>query len=110
MSFEEQVEEIKLVFGFNEIKVFAEGGCRFLYLPSFFKDSDGGKFDCLFACDNHLGYPNRLWFPKVIATKEARNWNGQNVHINEKSWFAFSMKGKGQTLLEILMSHLMGAK
>ena len=109
MNFEEQVDEIKRVFKLK-VEIFTEGGCKFLYLPSFFKTDTNEFLDCLFACDAHLGYQNRLWFPKVIRTSEQRNWNGQNVHIKEKRWFAFSMRGKGTTLLEILMSHIMGAK
>ena len=109
MNFEKQVDEIKKVFNL-EVQMFTEGGCRFLYLPSFFKSNANEFLDCLFACDAHLGYPNRLWFPKMIRTSEKRNWNGQNVYINGKIWFAFSMRGKGATLLEILMSHFMGAK
>ena len=110
MSFEEQVNEIKKIFQLKEIKVFTECGCRFLYLPTFFQSKKNENLDCLFACDDHLGYPNRLWFSKIFQTTEQKNWNGHNVYINGKVWFAFSVRGKGNTLFEILMSHLVGTK
>lgn len=109
MIFEKQVDEIKNAFNLDDVKVIIEGGCRFLYLPSFFKVNNE-KLDCLFACDDHLGYPNRLWFPRIITTREPRNWNSENIYIAGKNWFAFSMRGKGGNLLELLLSHLMGAK
>lgn len=110
MSFENQVEEIRKTFNLEEVKVTTQAGCRFLHLPSFFKVNENERLDCLFACDNHLGYPNRLWFSRIITTSEPRNWNGKNVYISGSNWFAFSMRGKGSSLLELLLSHLMGAK
>lgn len=110
MEFLKQVEEIKSFFKLEKLDVVNEGGCRFLCLPQIFKTKDDEIIDCLFSCDNHQGYPNRLWFPKVISTSEQRTWNGQNVYIAGRTWFAFSMRGKGTTLLEILLSHYMGAK
>lgn len=110
MEFSKQVEEVRSFFKLEKLEVINEGGCRFLHLPQTFKTKDGEILDCLFACDDHLGYPNRLWFPRVISTSEPRGWNGQNVYIAGRTWFAFSMRGKGATLLEIILSHYMGAK
>jgi hypothetical protein len=105
-----EIEEIKKVFKLSGAKIFIEGGVRFIFLPSFFKVSDNERLDCIFSYDPFLGYPSRLWFPKIIATKEQRNWNGQNVYIDGSTWFAFSMTGVGKTLIEILMSHVLGAR
>ena len=110
MSFEQQVEAVRVIAGLDKVEVKTEAGCRFLYLPQFFKTKDGEFVDCLFACDNHQGYPNRLWFAKDLSSEIKQNWNHRNVYINGRTWSAYSMRGKGGTLSEILLSHLAGAK
>lgn len=112
MALENQIEEIKENFPTCEIETYLEGGCRFLHLSSFIKDPENKdkSLDCLFACDTHMGYESRLWFPKKITTKEQRHWNHPNTYILGKSWHAFSFKAKGNTLLEKLMSHMGGIK
>ena len=112
MSLEEQITEIKNAFSSTHITSEREGGCLFLRLPSFFSDPENPdiKLDCLFACDPHLGYPTRLWFPKVIKTTEPRNWNSVDIYLLSGIWNAFSFNAKGNTLLEKLLSHYQGAK
>lgn len=111
MSFEKQVEEIKSFFNLSKIDVINEGGCRFLYLHQFFKTKGGEYLDCLFACDNHLGYVTRLWFPKMIPTATQRHWNHPNTYICGRTWFAFSWRPRPDvtTLCEKLQAHIMGA-
>lgn len=110
MSFEQQVEAVRVIAGLNKLEIKTEAGCRFLYLPQFFKTKSGEFVDCLFACDNHHGYPNRLWFEKDLSNEIKQNWNHRNVYINGRMWSAFSMRGKGVTLSEIFLSHLAGAR
>lgn len=111
MSFEEEVNEVEKYFNLTKVNVFTEGGCRFLHLPQFYKNEKGELWDCLFGCDKFLGYENRLWFPEMFSTSNPKtNWNGKNQYINGSRWFAFSLKGKGNSILELLLSHLMEAK
>lgn len=112
MSIEEQLAEIQRHFSMIPVAVEKEGGSRFLRLPQFFTDPEDkkSKIDCLFGCDNHLGYETRLWFSKIVKTSEQRNWNHANTYILGHTWNAFSFKAKGDTLLEKLLSHLAGAK
>nr|BDT27419.1 hypothetical protein BHI3_08850 [Bacteriovorax sp. HI3] len=110
MSFEQQVEAVRIITGLEKIEVKTEAGCRFLYLPQFFKTKSGELVDCLFACDTHQGYSNRLWFAKDLSCEIQANWNHKNFCIIGRLWSAFSMKGKGATLSEILLSHLAGAR
>lgn len=112
MSFEDQIAEIQRFFPLVEIALLKEGGCRFLRLSSFFPDPENSdsRLDCLFACDPHLGYDSRIWFPKALATSVPRNWNHKNTYILGQKWCAFSFKAKGKSLLEKLLSHIGGAK
>lgn len=112
LPFEEQVKQIQSCFINTVVTLEVEGGCRFLHLPSFIEDPNFPNqfLDALFACDNHLGYPSRLWIQKQISTVETRNWNNVNTYILGKNWSAFSFKAQGETLLEKLLSHMRGLK
>lgn len=112
MNFEQQVEEVRFFLGLEKIEVKSEAGCRFLYLPLFFKTKSGELVDCLFACENHQGYDNRLWFSRDLSAEMKGNWNHKNVYITGRTWFAFSWKPRPEvkTLCEKLQSHLSGAK
>ncbi|MFG1520356.1 hypothetical protein [Halobacteriovorax sp. ZH1_bin.1] len=110
MNFENQMKELKVVTGIENLELKIEAGCRFVYLPQFFKAKSGELVDCLFACDQHQGYANRLWFAKDLSAEVRGNWNHKNFCIVGRLWSAFSMKGKGKTLSEILLSHLAGVQ
>lgn len=109
---EKQIEEIQRYFPHIPVVGATEGGSRFLRLPQFITDPENVhlKLDCLFGYDNHLGYPTRLWLPKVIKTTDQRNWNHVNTYILGQLWSAYSYTAKGETLLEKLLSHLAGTK
>jgi hypothetical protein len=69
-----------------------EGGLRYVLLSSL-KLPEGctpAELDCLLCVDPRDGYAGRLFFSQVVGTREARNWQMQNVRILERNWFAFS--------------------
>lgn len=109
MNFDQEIEDIKSALKLTKLEIIIEGGCRFLFLHQFFRTKDGEPLDCLFSCDPHLGYQNRLWFPRDLRASIKQNWNGDAVIVG-KRWFAYSMQPKGVTLLEKLLSIYMGVK
>jgi hypothetical protein len=87
----------------------AEGGIDFVLLPEL-KLPDGcapPQADALLCLGPRDGYDNRLFFSQPITSRTARNWNGQNVRILERNWFAYSWRAPaGLRPIETLIAHL----
>lgn len=90
-------------------KQLTEGGIDYVLLPAF-KLPDGcnpGVVDCLLALGPRGGYDTRLFFAQVVASPQGRNWNGQNIRILERNWFAYSWRvPAGLRPIETLLAHL----
>jgi hypothetical protein len=63
--------------------------------------------DALLCLSQRDGYPTRLFFARQIASKNALNWNAQNVAILQRTWFAYSWNcvASGRPI-EVLAQHL----
>jgi hypothetical protein len=87
----------------------SEGGVDFVVLPGL-KMPDGCTpvaLDCLLFLGQRDGYANRLFFSQVVNSPAARNWNGQNIRIAERNWFAYSWRvPDGLRPIETLIAHL----
>lgn len=93
---------------------FEEGGQTFLLLPNH-RLPDGCSpthVDLLLCPEPREGYSSRLYFSQPVTSKTPRNWNGQNVRIGERNWFAFSWRGPEGRLrpLQLLGLHLGGLR
>lgn len=63
--------------------------------------------DALLCPGPRDGYNSRLFFASQIVGKATLNWNGQNVRILERNWFAYSWKTTVElTLDQMLDDHL----
>jgi hypothetical protein len=90
-----------------------EAGIDYVFLPAL-RLPDGcvpNSDDCLLCLGPRDGYDNRLFFSHVISCPVPRNWNGQNVRILERNWFAFSWRvpGGGRPI-EVLINHVNGLR
>lgn len=107
MVAEEHVQELRSLC--PEARYGTEGGIDYVFLPQL-KLPNGcnpGVVDCLLALGARDGYDNRLFFAQAIATPQARNWNGQNIRILERNWFAYSWRvPNGFRPIETLIAHL----
>lgn len=92
-----------------EAKQSAEAGIDFILLPGL-KLPDGCSpptADCLLCLGQRDGYDNRLFFGQQVNSRNPRNWNGQNVRILERNWFAYSWRAPGGLRpIETLIAHL----
>ncbi len=64
--------------------------------------------DALLSLNQRDGYPTRLFFAQQVNCKNSLNWNGQNVAILQRLWFAYSwnyVTNDGRPL-EVLANHL----
>jgi hypothetical protein len=71
-----------------------EAGVDFVLLPAL-QLPDGcnpNRVDALLCLGARDGYDNRLFLSQQVSSPTPRNWNGQNVRILERNWFAFSWK------------------
>lgn len=87
----------------------SEGGIDFVLLPAFRLPigCTPDVVDVLLCLGHRDGYDNRLFFSQQVTSPTARNWNGQNVRILERNWFAFSWKAPtGLRPIETLIAHL----
>lgn len=107
MVAQEHLEELQSLC--PDAKQVTECGTDYVLLPSL-KLPEGcnpGVVDCLLSLGARDGYANRLFFAKVVASHQARNWNGQNIRILERNWFAYSWRVPGGLRpIEILIAHL----
>lgn len=75
-----------------------------LRLPDGCTPSVADALLCLSARD---GYPTRLYLSQKVSCKNSVNWNGQNVPILQRTWFAYSWRdvAVGRPI-EVLAQHL----
>jgi hypothetical protein len=107
MGVEDMIQELKLLC--PAAKQAMEGGIDYVLLPSLSLPNgcNPSTVDCLLSLGARDGYENRLFFAQMIQSSQARNWNGQNVRILERNWFAYSWKVPGGLRpIEILAGHL----
>ena len=92
-----------------EAKQATEAGIDYVLLPAcqMPDECDPTAVDCLLCLGPRDGYENRLYFSQAIKSRAERNWNGQNVRILERNWFAYSWKVPGGLRpIEILIGHV----
>jgi len=107
MVAEEHVEELRSLC--PNAKQVTEGGIDYVLLPALKLPAgcNPGVVDCLLSLGARDGYDNRLFFAQVVASPQARNWNGQNIRILEQNWFAYSWRVPGGLRpIETLIAHL----
>lgn len=96
-----------------EARGLSEGGIDYILLPNV-QLPDGctpARVDCLLCLGSRDGYENRLFFAQVVACRNGRNWNAQNVRIFERNWFAYSWRVPGGLRpIETLIGHLQGLR
>lgn len=86
-----------------------EGGIDFVLLPGLNlpPSCTPSSTDCLLCLGPRDGYASRLFFSQLVSSREGRNWNGQNIRILERNWFAFSwIVPGGLRPIETLIAHL----
>lgn len=108
---QDQIDELKAIA--PGLQRFDEAGRVYFLMPSL-KLPEGCEpqaTDALLSpTDRGDGYPSRLFFPARVRSRTERNWNGQDVRIIERNWFAYSWKiGDGPfRLAQMLGLHLKG--
>jgi len=107
MLAEEHLQELRSLC--PDAKKATEGGIDYVLLPGL-KVPDGCNpivVDCLLCMGPRDGYDNRLFFGQVVTSSQGRNWNGQNIRILERNWFAYSWRvPSGLRPIETLIAHL----
>lgn len=86
----------------------SEAGIDYAFLPGLQlpPGCNPPVMDCLLCLGQRDGYENRLFFPIVVSSPVARNWNTQNVRILERNWFAYSWRVPGGLRpIEVLIEH-----
>lgn len=107
MTAEDTLDELKLLC--PTAKQATEGGIDYVFLPLLTLPNGCNPLvvDCLLSLGARDGYENRLFFAQVVNSPQTRNWNGQNIRILERNWFAYSWKvPSGLRPIEILAGHL----
>ncbi len=104
---EDHLQELRTLC--PDARTASEAGIDFVLLPGL-KMPDGcnpGATDCLLSLGPRDGYSSRLFFAQVVNARSGRNWNGQNIRIVERNWFAYSWRvPEGLRPIEILIAHL----
>jgi hypothetical protein len=107
MVAEEHLKELRSLC--PEARVTSEAGVDYVLLPML-KLPDGCNppaVDCLLCLGPRDGYANRLLFSQIVSARSARNWNGQNMRVVERNWFAYSWRvPEGLRPIETLIGHL----
>jgi hypothetical protein len=86
-----------------------EAGIEFILLPALQlpPGCNPSSVDCLLCLGARDGYESRLFFSQVVSSPQGRNWNGQNIRILERNWFAYSWRvPSGMRPIETLIAHL----
>ena len=107
MPSEPAVQELELLCA--GAKAYTEFDRRYILLPQL-RLPDGctpSQSDALLCLDARDGYPTRLFFSQQVSCKNPLNWNGQNVLILQRNWFAYSWNyvASGRPM-EVLAQHL----
>ena len=92
-----------------EARKATEAGIEFVLLPRLCLPSacNPSSVDCLLCLGPRDGYESRLFFSQVVSSPQGRNWNGQNIRILERNWFAYSWRVPGGLRpIETLIAHL----
>jgi len=90
---DDEIAELKELF--PGIAKYEEGGLTYFLLPGMQLPTgcQPTVADALFCPMNRGdGYPSRLFFSSRVKSPVERNWNGQDVRIVERNWFAYSWK------------------
>lgn len=107
MVSEDDLQELRSLC--PDAKQTSEAGIDFVLLPAL-KMPEGctaPMVDCLLCLGPRDGYSSRLFFSQVVGSRGARNWNGQNIRIVERNWFAYSWRvPEGLRPIEMLIAHL----
>lgn len=107
---QDEVDELKALW--PGVTTFEEAGRPYYLLPSFSLPTGctPQTDDVLICPHDRDGYPQRLFFSKVIRSAQQRNWNHQNVWIGGRSWNSFSWRiGDGpRRLAQIVRGFLRG--
>jgi hypothetical protein len=71
-----------------------DGGIGYFLLPALsLPDGCAPKAaDALLCPTPRDGYNSRLFFDRVVSSRQALNWHMQNVRIAERNWNAYSWK------------------
>jgi hypothetical protein len=106
---EDEVAELKMLF--PGVSKYEEGGITYFLIPSLMLPPrcDPKSTDALFCPMNRGdGYESRLFFSSKVRSPVERNWNGQDVRIIERNWFAYSWKiGESKLrLVQMISAHL----
>lgn len=88
----------------------SEGGLIYILLPQL-ELPDGctpHKADALLCPTPRDGYNSRLFFDRVVTSRQGLNWHMQNVRIAERNWSVFSWRVNRQDLrlAQIVGEHL----
>lgn len=105
----DEIAELKELF--PGIARYEEGALTYFLLPQLQLPAGcvPGTADALFCPMNRGdGYPSRLFFSTRVRSSSERNWNGQDVRIIERNWFAYSWKiGESKLrLAQMISAHL----
>src|SRR5437762_673126 len=88
-----EIAELKTLF--PGVARYDEGNLVYFLIPSLAlpEGCEPNSADALFCPMNRGdGYTSRLFFSSRIRSRVERNWNGQDVRIVERNWFAYSWK------------------
>ncbi len=106
---DDEIRELKTLF--PEVARYEEGSIVYFLFPGLHlpPGCDPASADALFCPMNRGdGYTSRLFFSSRVRSRVERNWNGQDVRIIERNWFAYSWK-IGETklrLAQMVSAHL----
>ena len=107
MVAEEHIQELRSLC--PDLRTTSEASIDYVLLPGL-KMPDGCNpvvVDCFLCLGPRDGYPNRLYFAQIVNSRGPRNWNGQNIRIAERNWFAYSWRvPEGLRPIEALIAHL----
>lgn len=103
-----ELHELVTIFSNINVEHWNEGGVDFFKITNF--NFINGINEYVLQVGNFMGYESRLFFPEIIKTKTERNWNHKDVLVRNKIYNAFSYRVPNGSLVQILLSHLGGAK
>jgi hypothetical protein len=109
MSFpEDEVAELKQLC--PGVAGCSDGGTFYLLLPGLILPDGCNPLvaDALLCPTPRDGYNSRLFFDRVVSSRQALNWHMQNVRIVERNWSAYSWKlnRAGLRLAQMVGEHL----